>query len=90
MNEAWQALSDRTRREILQLLQDRDMNAGEIAGHFHISKPSISHHLNILKNAKLIQVQRNGQELIYSLNTTVVQEFLAHFLELFGGQRNEL
>ena len=89
-NKTFKALSDGTRREILQLLQERDMNAGEIATHFNISKPSISHHLNVLKAAKLVQVQRNGQERLYSLNTTVMQEFLSHLLEFFGGPENEL
>ncbi len=86
MNEAFKALSDGTRREILRLLRERDMNAGEIAAHFDISKPSISHHLSVLKAADLLLVERNGQELIYSLNTTVMQEFVAGLLELFGGQ----
>lgn len=88
-NETFKALSDATRRDILRLLGERDMNAGEIASYFKISKPSISHHLNVLKTAKLVQVERNGQERIYSLNTTVMQEFLAEFLEFFGGQNND-
>ena len=89
MNQVFKALSDSTRREILRLLRERDMNAGEIASHFDISKPSISHHLNILRQAKLVQVERNAQERIYSLNATVVQEFLAELLEFFGGQTDE-
>lgn len=90
MNEAFKALSDPTRREILKRLQDRDMNAGEIAGFFAMSKPSISHHLNILKNAELVQVERNGQELIYSINTTVMQDFVANILALLGGNDDEV
>jgi DNA-binding transcriptional ArsR family regulator len=90
MNEAFKALSDPTRREILKLLRGGDMNAGDIAGHFEISKPSISHHLNLLKTANLVQVERNGQELIYSINTTVMQDFLADILALLGGQENEV
>ncbi len=90
MNEAFKALSDGTRREILRMLRERDMNAGEIAEHFDISKPSISHHLNVLKGAELVLVERNGQELIYSLNATVMQEFLATMLEYFGVNDNEL
>jgi ArsR family transcriptional regulator, arsenate/arsenite/antimonite-responsive transcriptional repressor len=89
MNEAWKALSDATRREILRLLQQGDLSAGEIAGHFAMSKPSISHHLGVHKAAGLIQVERNGQELIYSLNTTVMQEFLAGLMDLMGGKSDE-
>lgn len=60
------------------------MNAGEIASYFNISKPSISHHLNALKQANLVTVERNGQELIYTLNTTVLDEFLAFVFARFG------
>lgn len=74
MNELFKALSDPTRRKILELLRDRDMTAGEIADQFNISKPSISHHLNILKNAELVLWEKEGQSVIYSLNTTVLQE----------------
>ena len=90
MNDAFKALSDGTRREILRLLQAGDMNAGEIASHFDISRPSISHHLNVLKNAKLVQAERNGQEIIYSLNTTVMQEFVATLLQLFGVNEDDV
>ncbi|MGG1312954.1 MULTISPECIES: autorepressor SdpR family transcription factor [Cohnella] len=84
MNDAFKALSDPTRRQIIQLLKERDLSAGEIAEHFNISKPSISHHLNILKHAHLIQDVRHGQNIIYSLNLTVVQETLNWFLNLIG------
>lgn len=84
LNLAFKALSDSTRREILNLLQQKDMTAGEIAGHFSITKPSISHHLNILKQAGLIQDVRCGQNILYSLNTTVFQELLGWFLKLLG------
>lgn len=86
MNEVFKALSDKTRREILRLLREGDRNAGEIAEQFDISKPSISHHLNVLKSAELVLSERRGQEIIYSLNTTVMQEFLTEMLELFGGE----
>ncbi|MCB0077762.1 MAG: winged helix-turn-helix transcriptional regulator [Anaerolineales bacterium] len=90
MNLAFKALSDGTRRDILRLLQSGDLNAGEIASHFEMSKPSISHHLNVLKQAKLVQAERQGQEIIYSLNATVMQEFLSAFLELFGVNDDEI
>lgn len=76
MNEVFKAFSDKTRREILQHLKERDMTAGEIADLFNISKPSISHHLNILKQAGLVMDERQGQNIFYSLNTTVFQELL--------------
>lgn len=76
MNEVFKAVSDKTRRVILQMLRTRDMTAGEIAEHFDISRPSISHHLNILKQAGLVMDERQGQNIFYSLNTTVFQELL--------------
>jgi ArsR family transcriptional regulator len=79
-----QALADPTRRAILQMLTDRDMTAGEIGGRFAISAPSVSHHLSVLKNADLVHSERKGQTIIYSLNTTVMQEFLQELLQLFN------
>jgi DNA-binding transcriptional ArsR family regulator len=84
MNETFKALSDPTRRKILQLLKERDLSAGQIAEQFNISKPSISHHLNILKQAKLVQDERQGQNMVYSLNLTVVQEAMGWFLGMIG------
>lgn len=74
MNTVFKALNDKTRRQILNLLKEKDMTAGEIAEHFNISKPSISHHLDILKRAELIGSIKKGQFLIYSINTTVLDE----------------
>jgi DNA-binding transcriptional ArsR family regulator len=84
MNETFKALSDPTRRQILRLLRQRDMTAGEIADHFSLTKPSISHHLNSLKQAKLVLDERQGQQILYSLNTTVVQEVMGWFMEILG------
>ena len=81
MNTVFKALSDPTRRKILEYLKDSDMTAGEIADKFNISKPSISHHLNALKNAELVSGEKDGQNIIYSLNTTVVQEVMKWFLD---------
>lgn len=81
MNDAFKALSDPTRRKILELLSEKDRNAGEIAEYFQISKPSISHHLNILKNAGLVVDERQGQNIVYSLNTTVFQDILKWFFD---------
>ncbi|MFP3853252.1 MAG: autorepressor SdpR family transcription factor [Anaerolineales bacterium] len=89
MNEAYKAIADRTRRRILRLLRERDMPAGEIAAEFDISWPSISHHLKVLRQANLVLVDRQGQELIYSLNTTVLHDLVAEFLGLLGESLDE-
>ena len=81
MNTVFKALNDPTRREILQLLQEKDMTAGEIADRFHISWPSISHHLDLLKQAKLVTAEKDGQYISYSLNTTVVDEILKWLMQ---------
>ncbi len=74
MNKLFQALSDQTRREILEYLNEKDMSAGEIAEKFNTSKPAISHHLNILKNSDLVTSEKKGQNIVYSLNSTVLQD----------------
>jgi DNA-binding transcriptional ArsR family regulator len=76
MNKVFKALNDPTRREILELLKEKDMNAGEIADHFHISKPSISHHLDLLRQADLVISEKNGQYITYTLNVTVVEDII--------------
>lgn len=78
-----QALADPTRRAILQMLNGGDLAAGEIAARFQISAPSVSHHLSVLKNAGLVLAQRSGQNIVYRLNTTVVQEVLQQLMDLF-------
>lgn len=78
-----QALSDPTRRAIIQMLNERDMTAGEIAARFAISAPSVSHHLNVLKAADLVTAERHGQHMIYRLNATVLQEVLSLLMDLF-------
>ena len=81
MNSLFKALNDSTRRRILELLQKKDMTAGEIADEFNISKPSISHHLDLLKQAGLVESVKEGQYIYYSLNTTVVDDILKWFLQ---------
>lgn len=76
MNDVFKALADPTRRKILELLKEKSLNAGEIAEYFNITKPSISHHLAILKNSKLVIDERQGQNIVYSLNMTVFQEVI--------------
>ena len=84
LNLVFSALGDGSRLRILELLRAGDLTAGEIADHFSISKPSISHHLNVLKQANLVSDERQGQNIMYSLNTTVFQEALAWLLALSG------
>jgi DNA-binding transcriptional ArsR family regulator len=84
MNEAYKAIADRNRRRILRMLRERDMAAGEIADQFDISWPSISHHLKVLRQAKLVLVERQGQELFYSLNTTVLHDLATEVLSFVG------
>ena len=86
-NDVFKALSDPTRREILRLLRQGDMNAGEIASHFDMSKPSISHHLGLLKHARLVIDIRKGQNIVYSLNMTVFQEALGWMLAVAGKEK---
>jgi DNA-binding transcriptional ArsR family regulator len=81
LNDTFKALSDPTRRKILDLLKERDMTAGEIAEHFTMTRPSISNHLNILKQAELITDERQGQHILYSLNTTVFQDVMKWILQ---------
>jgi ArsR family transcriptional regulator len=76
LNSVFNALSDPTRRIILELLRSGDLSAGEIVSHFNISGASISHHLSILKNAELVQIERKGQQIIYSLDTTVFDDLI--------------
>lgn len=82
MNQAFKALNDPTRRRIVELLQKKDLNAGEIADEFDISKPSISHHLEILKNAGLVSSEKQGQFIVYSLNTSILEDILNWILTL--------
>jgi len=82
MNTLFKALNDPTRRQIVQLLKEKDLNAGQIAEHFDISKPSISHHLDILKQAELVTAEKKGQFVEYSLNTTILEELINWILNL--------
>ena len=82
MNAIFKALNDETRRKIIELLREKDMNAGEIAEEFNISKPSISHHLDILKRADLITSEKKGQFINYSLNTTIIDDLLNWILTI--------
>jgi DNA-binding transcriptional ArsR family regulator len=82
MNSLFKALNDETRRQIVELLKEKDMNAGEIAEQFTISKPSISHHLDILKRADLITSEKKGQFVEYSLNTSILEDLINWIIAL--------
>jgi len=90
LNDIFKALADPTRRKILKMLRDKDLTAGEISDAFNISKPSISHHLNSLKQANLVMSDKQGQNVLYSLNTTVFQDIVQFFYDLQErGKENE-
>jgi ArsR family transcriptional regulator, arsenate/arsenite/antimonite-responsive transcriptional repressor len=84
IDDTMRALADPTRREILRSLREGDLSAGDIASRFDMTAPSISHHLNVLKDAGLVQAIRNGRHIIYSLNSTVFQDFMQELLELMN------
>lgn len=89
MNNLFKALDDPTRRSILEKLKDRDMTAGEIADQFDISKPSISYHLDLLKQGKLVISVKKGQYVYYSLNTTVLSDTVKWFYEIINSNRGK-
>ncbi|MEK5340349.1 autorepressor SdpR family transcription factor [Heyndrickxia coagulans] len=82
LNALFKALADPTRRQILELLKEKDLTSGEIADHFQASKPNISQHLAILKHADLVTAMKKGKYVYYSLNTTVFQEVVNWILNL--------
>ncbi len=87
LNLMFKALSDPIRRKILLMLKKRDMTAGEIADRFDISKPSISHHLNTLKQAGMVLDERKGQYIYYSINTSVFEDVVSFGMELSGRKK---
>ncbi len=80
MNDAFRALADPSRREILRLLRQGPRSSGEIAEHFKSSWPTISRHLGVLREAGLILGERHGQQIIYELNTTVLDDVVEHLM----------
>lgn len=82
MKAIFKALNDNTRRKILDYLREKDLTAGEIANKFNISKPSISHHLDLLKRADLVSSVKKGQFVYYSINTTVLEDVLEWIITL--------
>lgn len=89
MGDVWKALADPTRRRILELLKKQSLNAGDIAAQFNMTKPSISNHLNILKQADLVEAEKQGQNVIYSLKTSVLEDMLNVLSNLTGRGEEE-
>ena len=81
VNAVFRALSDPTRREIIRLLRDGPRTSGEIAGHFPTAWATVSRHLSVLREAELIRAERDGQQVFYELDTTVVQDLVQHLVE---------
>lgn len=84
MDLIFKALADKNRRRILELLKSKDMNAGEIGSKFNFTSATLSHHLDLLKQANLVISERNGQFINYSLNTSVFEEIIKIMLDIFG------
>jgi ArsR family transcriptional regulator len=88
-NSVFKALADPTRRAILHLLRKEEMTAGDLAARFDMSKPTLSHHFAVLKEAGLVTSRREGQTIWYALNTTVLEDILAWTLDLARGSKGE-
>ncbi len=86
LNETFKALADPSRREILRLLLRGEMSAGELADQFDMAKPSLSHHFAVLKQADLVIARREGQQIFYALNTTVMEDVAAILLDLLAAK----
>jgi len=89
INDVFRALSDPTRREVLRILQSGDLSAGEIANRFPLARSTLSGHFNILKQAGLIVTERQGTTIVYSLDTSALDEAVSAVMDLFGVGKNE-
>lgn len=84
MSGVFKALSDPTRRQVLQLLRDGPMSAGDLADNFDVSKPTMSAHFAVLREANLIEAEKDGKSVIYHLKLSVLEEALMGFAQTFG------
>jgi DNA-binding transcriptional ArsR family regulator len=84
VNKVFKALSDPTRRRVLQLLRERPLSAGELSDHFPVSKPTMSAHFAVLQGAGLIESQKSGRTIVYRLVMSVLEEALLGFAQTFG------
>lgn len=87
--KTFKALSDHTRREILSLLRNGAMTAGEIGSHFNMTGATVSHHLSVLKDAELVSDERRGKYIFYEINLSVIDEIMGWVISLKGGNENE-
>jgi DNA-binding transcriptional ArsR family regulator len=87
MNEVFRALGDPTRREVLRLLRQRDMTAGELAERFPLAKSTLSGHFNVLRHAGLIVSERRGTAIVYSLNVSAFEQALTAVMDLMRAGR---
>jgi ArsR family transcriptional regulator len=88
-NSVFKALADPTRRAILHLLRKEEMTAGDLAARFDMSKPTLSHHFAVLRDAGLVTSRREGQVIWYALNTTVLEDIVAWTIDLARGAKGE-
>lgn len=84
MSNVFKALSDPSRRRVLELLRDEDMTAGELTKHFEFSRPTMSAHFSVLKEAGLVKAEKQGKNVIYRLQISVLEDALLSFAKLFG------
>ena len=84
MNSVFKALADPTRRHVLELLRRRPMVAGELSDHFAVSKPTMSAHFSVLREAGLIEAERHGKTILYRLKLSVLEDALLGFTKAFG------
>jgi DNA-binding transcriptional ArsR family regulator len=83
-DKAYRALADPTRRAILRYLSEGDLTAGELGEKFGMTAPAMSHHFNVLKEGGLVEARRNGQQIVYSLNTTAMQDLARSLMDTFS------
>jgi DNA-binding transcriptional ArsR family regulator len=88
LQEVFKAISDPNRREILKMLKRKSMTAGDLAAAFPITKGTLSHHFNVLKAADLIRYERRGQQIVYSLNTTVFEDVATLLFDFFRTEKD--
>ena len=89
LQKTLKAISDPVRREILNLLKEKKLSAGEITAHFSITAAAVSRHLAVLKDAQLIRDSREGKYIFYELNATVLEELMLWAADLKGGNPND-
>jgi len=87
--DTFKALSDKTRREILNLLKTKTMTAGDIASKFDMTQATVSHHLSVLKEAELVTDKKDGKYIYYELNTSVLDDIISWAITLKGENVNE-